>query len=349
MNPNRKTEVLVGLFLLVGLFMVGTIILQFGRIKEKFQETYILKVAFTNAPGIKSGSPVYLGGSRVGKVYDTPILKPDSSGVIVNLELYRDKLVPLDASFAVGTVGLMGDAKIEIKIGDRDGPITEFYSFDHKPIIEGDHSGGLAGLQDTAESAAKKVDSLLEDVREALVDVKAAMKKVNEGALSDQVVGDFKESMEHLKNTMARVDDKVLGEENAKMLSEAMADVRSAAGSFKTSASNLEAATAKINDMATKLEPAVAKADRVMESADQALGAIKKGADDFSSVARSLRTGNGLMAALINDPELKTEFSDLISNLKRRGFLFYRDSSDQEVEEEMPRSQNSARQQLFRR
>jgi len=175
------------------------------------------------------------------------------------------------------------------------------------------------------------------------------MKKVNEGALSDQVVGDFKESMEHLKNTMARVDEKVLGDENAEMLSKALEDVRGAAASFKVSASNLEVATGKISDMATKLEPAIAKADKVMDSADQALSSIKTGADDFASVARSMRTGKGLLAALIHDPELKTEFSDLISNLKRRGFLFYRDSAGREVEEETPRSQSPGRQQLFRR
>jgi hypothetical protein len=54
MNPNRKTELLVGLFLLVGLLMVGAIILQFGRVaKTSRTPTPSLKVSFPNAPGIK--------------------------------------------------------------------------------------------------------------------------------------------------------------------------------------------------------------------------------------------------------------------------------------------------------
>jgi ABC-type transporter Mla subunit MlaD len=330
MNPNRKTELLVGIFLLVGLLMVGAIILQFGRIKENFRSTYSLKVTFPNAPGIKSGSPVFLGGSRVGKVRDTPVLKPDSSGVILDLELYNDKLVPRDATFSVGTVGLMGDALIEIKIAEHEGPITDFYPFDYQPIIEGSKSGGLSGLQDTAEAAALKVDSALVDVKAALVDIKAAMKKINEGALSDQVIGDFKESMEHLNNTMKRVDEKVLGEENAANLKDAIRSIKDAAESFKRGAVNLETSTAKLSPMLDKLDPAIAKADTVMTHADEALIAIKKGADDFSTLARNLRTGNGLLAALINDPELKNEFSDLISNLKRRGVLFYRDTKAKE-------------------
>ncbi len=348
MNPNRKNELLVGLFLLVGLLMVAAIILQFGRVREALKDTYSLKVSFPNAPGIKQGSPVYLGGSRIGKVRDIPLLKPDSSGVILELEIYEDKRVPRDATFAVGTVGLMGDALIEIRIAEHEGPITDFYPFDYEPIIEGSRSSGMSGLQDTAESAARKVDLALDDVRAAMVDVKAAMKKVNEGALSDQVIGDVRSSMEHLKNTMTRVDDKVLGDENATNLKNAINDIRDAAASFKKSTGNLEAASEKIGPMIDKLDPAVAKAEKVMTSADEALASIKKGADDFAAVARSARSGNGLLAALLNDPELKNEFSDLISNLKRRGFLFYRDSAGREAET-LPPPSSEARRQLFRR
>ncbi len=351
MNQDRKTELLVGLFLLVGLLMVAAIILQFGRVREAFKDTYMLRVSFPNAPGIKQGSPVNLGGSRIGKVRDTPALKADSSGVILELEIYEDKLVPRDSAFAVGTVGLMGDALIEIKITEREGPITDFYPMDYAEIIEGSRSGGMSGLQDTAEAAARKVDLALDDVRAALVDIKAAMKKVNEGALSEQVLADFRGSMEHLKSTMARVDEKVLGDENAANLENAIKDIKEAAAKFKNSATNLETTSAKIGPMIDKLDPAVEKVDKVMTHADEALVSIKKGADDFAAVARSARSGNGLLAALLNDPELKNEFSDLVSNLKRRGILFYRDTAAKEEEEADAASSSAseARRRLFKR
>ena len=329
MNPNRKTEFLVGLFLLVGLFMVGALILQFGRVNEMFTDSYTLKLAFPNAPGIKKGSPVYLGGSRIGKVKDKPLLEADSSGVTLEIEVFGDKRVPLSSSFLVGTNGLMGDALIDIKIhGKEDGsPITEFYPFNHDQVIEGTRDGGLGGLQDTAASAAKKVDVVLDDVKLALVDVRTAMKKVNEGALSDEVIGNFKQSMEHLNKTMTRVDDKVLGEENAANLKAAISDIKDAAASFKKTATTLETTTAKLGPMFDKLDPAIAKADKVMTSADEALTSVKKGVDDFAAIARTMRSGNGLMAALLNDPELKSEFKSLIGNLKERGILRYKDLS----------------------
>lgn len=329
MNPNRKTEFLVGLFLLVGIAMVGALILQFGRVREMFSDSYTLTLAFPNAPGIKKGSPVYLGGSRIGRVKDKPMLEPDSSGVTLEIEVFSDKRVPRSSSFLVGTNGLMGDALIDIKIhGNDDGtPITDFYPFNHTEVIEGKRDGGLGGLQDTAASAAKKVDLVLDDVKLALTDVRTAMKKVNEGALSEDVISDFKESMEHLNKTMTRVDDKVLGEENAENLKAAISDIKDAAANFKKTAANLETTSAKLGPMFEKLDPAISKADKVMTSADEALNSVKKGVDDFSAVARTMRSGNGLMAALLNDPELKTEFKALIGNLKERGILRYKDVS----------------------
>lgn len=330
MNPNRKTELLVGLFLLVGLTMVGALILQFGRVNEMFSDSYTLKLAFPNAPGIKKGSPVYLGGSRIGKVRDKPLLEPDSSGVTLEIEIFGDKRVPKSSSFLVGTNGLMGDALIDIKIDLKDdgSDITDFYPFDYDKIIDGSRDGGLGSLQDTAASAAKKVDVVLDDVKLALTDIRTAMKKVNEGALSDDVISDFKQSMEHLNKTMTRVDDKVLGEENAANLKAAISDIKDAAASFKKTATNLETTTAKLGPMFDKLDPAIAKADKVMTSADQALTSVKKGVDDFAAIARSMRSGDGLMAALLNDPELKGEFKALIGNLKERGILRYKDLSE---------------------
>lgn len=347
MNPNRKTELLVGLFLLVGLAMVGAIILQFGRVNELFRDSYTLTLAFPNAPGIKKGSPVYLGGSRIGKVKDKPLLEPDSSGVTLQIEVFGDKRIPKNSTFLVGTNGLMGDALIDIKIHQKEdgSPITDFYAFDHEEIIEGAREGGLGGLQDSAASAAKKVDVVLDDVKLALTDVRTAMKKINEGALSDQVITDFKQSMEHLNKTMTRVDEKVLGEENAANLKAAISDIKDAAGSFKKSASNLETTTAKLDPMIEKLDPAVAKVDKVMTRADEALVSVKKAADEFATTARSLRTGDGLLAALMNDAELKKEFASLIRNLKERGVLRYKDLS----EEAPAPPATDARRQLFKR
>lgn len=328
MNNERKTELLVGLFLLVGLLLLGGIILQFGSLREVFRDTYQLRVAFPNASGIKEGSPVYLGGAKVGKVIRHPQLNDTFTGVIMDLQIFDDVDIPADAAFAIGSAGLMGDALIEIKPTGKES--DAFLPHDHSELIVGAKSGGLSDLQNQAEQVGRKVDEVLDDVRDALVDVKGAMEKINKGALSDQTITDFRQSMEHLNKTMTRVDEKVLGEENADNLKSALADLKEAAASFKTSARNVEDSTKRLGPMFDKLDPAIAKADKVMATADDSLKSIKNAADSFATAARNITTGKGLLGALVNDPVLKTDFKDLIANMKRNGVLWYKNTADKE-------------------
>ncbi|MES2598113.1 MAG: MlaD family protein [Verrucomicrobiota bacterium] len=328
MDSNRKTEMLVGLFVFVGLLLLGGLVLQFGRVREVFKDTYTLHVAFPNASGIKDGSPVFLGGSRVGKVKDKPRLNATFTGVIIDIELYKEVMVPADATISIGSAGLMGDALVEIKPTGK--ATDKFIPHDFPEIITGNQSGGLSDLQGQAEKVAKKVDVVLDDVREALAEMKGSLEKINKGALGDPTINDFKKSIEHLHHTMERVDEKVFGDENTAQLKATLADLKDAAASFKSSSKNLDEATKKIGPMFDKLDPAIAKADKVMANADEALVSIKKAADSFALAARNITTGKGLLGSLIHDASLKDEFSGLISNIKRNGIIFYRDSAEKE-------------------
>ncbi len=331
-DSDKKTEMLVGLFLFIGLMLLGGLILTFGRVREVFKDTYHLQVAFPNASGIKEGSPVFLGGSRVGKVDKKPRLNENFTGVILDVELFKDVMIPADATFGIGSAGLMGDALVEIKPSGKQTDV--FLPHDYDKIIEGEKGGGLNDLQSQAEQVAKKVDVVLDDVRVALKDVQSAMGKVNKDALSDTTIQNFKEGMEHLNNTLKRVDDKVLGEENAQTLKTALADLKEAAASFKNASKNVEESSKKLSPMFDKLDPAIAKADKVMTEADATLQSIKKASDGFAVVAANISSGKGLLGALMNDQRLMTDFRDLIYNFKVNGPLWYKDTAEKIRSEE---------------
>lgn len=325
-DSDKKTEMLVGLFLFVGLLLLGGLILQFGRVREVFKDTYDLRVAFPNASGIKESSPVFLGGSRIGKVKTKPKLNSTFTGVIIDLEIFKDVLIPADAAFSVGSAGLMGDALVEIKPSGKETDV--FLPHDYDKIIQGQQSGGLSDLQSTAKQVGDKVDVVLDEVKIALQDVKQAMSKINKGALSDNTIQDFKEGMEHLNHTLKRVDEKVLGEENALALKNALAELKDAATSFKNAAKTVEESSKKLGPMFDKLDPAIAKADKVMASADESLQSIKKAADTFGSAATTITSGKGLLGAIMNDQRLMNDFRDLIYNFKVNGPLWYKDTAE---------------------
>lgn len=332
-DSDRKTEMLVGLFVFVGLLLLGGLILQFGRVREIFKDTYHLHVAFPNASGIKEGSPVFLGGSRVGKVDKKPKLNETFTGVIIDLELFKDVMIPADATFAIGSAGLMGDALVEIKPTGKQTDV--FLPHDYDKIIEGEKAGSLNDLQSTAKSVGEKVDVVLDDVRVALKEIQTAMTKVNKEALSDSTIQDFKEGMEHLHSTLKRVDDKVLGEENAQTLKQALAEFKEAATSFKNASKSIE-------DVSKKLDPIITKTDKVMTTADESLQSIKKAADSFAAAAANISSSKGLLGALMNDQRLMSDFRDLIYNFKVNGPLWYKDTAERLRAEEFKKQQEEA-------
>ena len=337
---DKKTELLVGLFLFVGLLLLGGLILKFGSVRELMKHTYEITVPFPDASGVKEGTPVMLGGSKIGKVPRMPKLNAQFNGVIMALEIYEDKKIPKDARFSVGTAGLLGDAYIEIRPTGKD---TESY-IEPGAVLPPDNvaaSGGLTALQDTANQVGKKADVVMDDMRGALKEIKESMAKVNQEALGPATIKHFKESIEHLNGTMTRVDTKVLGEENAASLTKALADLRDSAARFKSTATTLDDQMKRLGPMFDNLDPAISKADGVMITLEASLKSIKGVADNLAVATKGMKNGDGLLKALMGDQKLKNDFKDLISNMKRNGVLFYHDSADKTKAEEEEARRNA--------
>ncbi|MDB6119260.1 MAG: hypothetical protein JWO08_3041 [Verrucomicrobiaceae bacterium] len=334
---DKKTELLVGLFLFIGLMLLGALILQFGSVREVLKKTYEITVPFADGTGIKEGTPVMLGGSKIGKVPRVPKLNAQFNGVIIDLEIYQDKKIPKDAKFSIGTAGLLGDAFVEIRPTGKD---TNNY-IEPGTVLTPDNvatSGGLGALQDTATQVGRKADLVMDDMRAALGEIKDAMGKVNKDALGPDSIKHFKDSLEHFNGTMARLDTKVMGDENTDNLKSAIADIKDGAASFKGSAKNLEDTTKKLDGTIGKLDPIIAKADKVMVELDSALKSFKTVGDNLAGATKGMKNGQGLFNSLFTDDKLKTDFRDLISNMKHNGVLFYRDNADKrKVEEEEQR------------
>ena len=330
---DKKTELLVGLFLFVGLLLLGGLILQFGSVRELLKTTYEITVPFPNATGIKEGTPIMLGGSKIGKVPRMPKLNEQFNGVIIPLEIYQDKKIPIDAKFSIGTAGLLGDSYIEIR---PTGAVPQAF-IEPGAVLTSSNvvvSGGLGALQDTASQVGKKADLVMDDMRHVLADVRVTMGKVNTEALSADSLKHFRDSMEHLNGTMARLDSKVLSDENANNLKEAISELKDAATGFKNTARNLDEQTKRLGPMFDKLEPAIAKTDQIMVGLDSSLKSLKVVADNLAGATKGMKRGDGLLTALFNDDKLKYDFKDLVSNMKRNGVLFYKDNAEKISAEE---------------
>ena len=313
---DKKTELLVGLFLLIGLLLMGLLVLQFSSVRELFKGTYALTLTLPDGTGMKDGTPVMLGGSKIGKVNAKPTLNPEFTGVIISLEIYQKVQIPDDAKFSIGTAGLLGDAFIEIKPSGK--PASKYK--EPNSIVKGEPASGLGALQDTARQVGNKVDVAIEDLQGAVKDLRSSLKKLNDGVLSDESTKNLKETFKHLNAFVTRLDEKTFTDQTSNDLKEAVA-------SFKSAAKTLDDSVKKMEPAFGKVEGVISKADRVMSSAESAVKSFDKTAANLGEVTKDIRNGGGLFPAMLRDEKLKAEFQSLITNMRQHGILFYRDDT----------------------
>jgi ABC-type transporter Mla subunit MlaD len=330
MNSDRKTELLVGLFLFVGLALGGFVVLKFGKVRDYFQGTYTKYVQFDDATGIRIGSPVALGGQRVGKVKAEPLLNaPKYDTVTLELEIFSTYPVPENVRYEIATAGLLGDSYIAIRSANA--PPRSFKREDGTEILLGTKAAGIDSLTTAATDISADAKKVLADIGGASSELRKALTNVNQGALSDNTLASFRNSITHLESAMRNVDQKVLDAGNSEALKKALLDISDAAAALKRAASSTEDAAKKVGPMLDKLDPVIASVTKAASSLDTTLKSFQKSADSFSSLTRTMSNGEGLFKALLTDAELRDDFKALIDNLRRHGVVWgYRDDYEKQ-------------------
>ena len=107
-------EVRVGIFVFIGLVILGYMALRVNKAKFKTVEGYQLTVFFDSVSGLVKNSPVQVAGIEVGRV--TNITLKDGRAEVT---MIIRKGVPIyaDAQAAIKSQGVLGDKFIEITPG----------------------------------------------------------------------------------------------------------------------------------------------------------------------------------------------------------------------------------------
>jgi virulence factor Mce-like protein len=87
-------------------------------------DTYTLKLALDDAAGLRDGSPVSIGGVRVGQV---ELQLGDGDKVHVDLNIDKGKRVPKDARVGISAVNFLGQKQVAFSGGDPADPAPDGY------------------------------------------------------------------------------------------------------------------------------------------------------------------------------------------------------------------------------
>ncbi|MBJ7222476.1 MULTISPECIES: outer membrane lipid asymmetry maintenance protein MlaD [unclassified Brenneria] len=118
---TKKSEIWVGAFMLIALCAIIFLCLKVADIKSiGNQPTYRLYATFDNIGGLKTHSPLRIGGVVVGRVADISLdEKTYLPRVALDIQQRYDH-IPDTSSLAIRTSGLLGEQYLALNVGFED-------------------------------------------------------------------------------------------------------------------------------------------------------------------------------------------------------------------------------------
>ena len=196
MKQAANLETKVGVFLLLGIGLICSLIILFGEVPDLFKPTYSLTVKFPDASGLLKGSDVYLAGAVIGKVTTDPHYIPDTQRVEVNLKIDKKVGIREDATYVIGSSGLLGDRFVIVKpaLYDKDTPEEKKAPFvKDGETIEGVQETGLNEIMDASKPLIDRANHIAAQLDDMIT-------RLNTDVLSGTSTDDLKETIAKLRH-----------------------------------------------------------------------------------------------------------------------------------------------------
>ncbi len=113
---KRSVEVVVGIFVLVGLLCVAYLTIKLGRMEWFGEGYYNVDARFTSVTGLTTGAQVEIAGVQVGKVSEIT-LDPEIKIARVTMKIQEAVQLSEDVIASIKTSGLIGDKYVALTPG----------------------------------------------------------------------------------------------------------------------------------------------------------------------------------------------------------------------------------------
>lgn len=257
--------------------IMGIVVLFFGLHFLKgmpvFSTDNVYYASFKDINGLSASNPIYADGYQVGNVKSIIYDYKNSGNVLVEFQVDNGLRIPKGSSAEIES-DLMGNIKMNLLLANNPRERVE-----PGDTIAGNINAGLMGtvqqLVPTVAAMLPKIDSILASVNMLLADpaIKASLHNM------ETVSANLAVTSAGLNTLVAQANDKVPG-----LLSKA-GYAMDKAGSTLNNTDRITASIAQLNIAET-----MAKVDRTL--------------DNVESVTAQLKSPNGTLGLLMNDPSL---------------------------------------------
>ena len=116
MNHTR-TEVAVGVFVLIGILCLGYLAIRLGKLEMLGNTGYVVYADFVSVAGLKPGDPIEIAGVKVGRVETLSLVNEKAR---LGLRINDGVKISDDTIASVRSRGLIGDKFILLSPGGSD-------------------------------------------------------------------------------------------------------------------------------------------------------------------------------------------------------------------------------------
>jgi phospholipid/cholesterol/gamma-HCH transport system substrate-binding protein len=294
---DRRTSLIVGAFSLAALCALALAILSLSSQEGVFGERYRLVGYYENVQGLISNAPVWLAGTRVGRVESVNFsTRPDGAPAVkVVLVVDQDvqKRIRADSTASIGTIGLLGDRYVEITLGSPDQPILE-----DGAEIRIANPANIARVIDTGTMALDNIATLAKNLNAVVTGLRG--EQADKGLASAVAsIGDILSEIQHGDG----------------MLHSLIYDEYEGGGvaSIQKSLVTLEGI---LDEVATGNGLLHSLVYEPLTEQDVVLEVLDAGAR-LNSILAKIDTGEGTLGLLLNDPSLYEDLKQLVGGAER--------------------------------
>ncbi|MCL2625347.1 MAG: MlaD family protein [Cystobacterineae bacterium] len=349
-NPSERERHLVwkaGIFVGIGLLLAGLVIFLLGREKGLFSSQISYRSAFANIDGLQLDSPVRLGGLQVGRVKKIEFSDDiEDSRVLVEFEVekvYADRIRE-DSVVRIASRGVLGDKTIDVSIGSPEKPVAQ-----HNAFLEARTSGDIAELLNRAGEIvdnvlditrgvkggvdiyaspqfAKSITEAVDSLRGVLVGIESGPGALHTLIFDKQLGEDAKVLLRELSSSAVKLD-KALGNVDG-----LISEVRKGDGLVGALLKDKKTVVAfqSLGDAASELALLVKGARensggavyRLLYGESASLiDDLAASTGDLKAIMGKVRSGEGSLGAIINDPSVYEDLKEILGNIKRNRLL----------------------------
>jgi len=316
------SELKIGIITIIAIVMAATLIFLLSGESGFFWERYSVKAVFDNIAGLKAGAPVRLAGVEVGSVTDVTFA---GERVEVTMELKEENRARItsDSRAAIGSVGLLGEAAVDITPSTRGTPIPDWGY-----IPSGAAAGSIA-------DATAKVTESVEEATALLRDLRAGRGTVGQLFTNDSVYRElerFLTSAEQVtaqisrgRGTLGRLNtDPALYNElqgSARNLNAVITRIRNGEGSLgkllndPAMANSLTATTQNLEGITGRLNRGEGTAGKLVTDT-QLYDRLNSVVNRIDTLTNRLNAGEGTAGQLLQDKQLYENMTQAVAEMR---------------------------------